>query len=118
MMVGQVITQEKFPQYLYHPDKEGFRRVDDLKEKTEAVREGWSAGYRHQEYPKMMYHVVLEPKEVKNEEEELALIDAGWEKSPVAFSEEKVIDTKIAQNKAEAKELANKKAILKEGKAA
>ena len=117
-MIGQVITQEKFPQFLYHPSKEGSRRVDDMKEKTEAVRDGWNAGYKHQDYPKMMYHVVMEPTVVNNEEEEIALIEAGWEKSPVAFSEEKAIDAKIAQNKVEAKELANKKAIIKEGKAA
>jgi hypothetical protein len=118
-MIGQVITQEKFPQYLYHPDKGGFRRVDDIKEKTEAVRDGWNLGYRHQDYPKMMYHVVLEPQQVNSQEEEIALIAAGWENSPVMFSEEKALDAKIAQNKVEAKELANKKSTLrKDGKAA
>ena len=114
MMVGQVITEEKFPQHLYHATLAGSRLVTDRKEKVEAEREGWRVGYRHQEYPKMMYHVVLDPKIVENEAEEQALVEAGWEYSPVAFSEQRVLDAKIKQTEVELKELKKKKAEIKE----
>jgi hypothetical protein len=115
--IGQVKMKKEWPLFLYHDKLDGVRRVNNDAEETEAVREGWRPGYRHQAYPKMMYHVIHEPKTVNNEDEELVLRESGWEDTPVAFTETKILQAKIAETELTLKELKKKKSAVAEGSA-
>ena len=114
MNIGQVIKKKEWPIFLYHSTLMGARRVNNDAEETEALREGWKAGYRHQTYPRTMYHVVQPPKNVENEDEELALRELGWEDSPATFTEAKAVQAKILETEVTLKELKKKREIIKE----
>jgi len=60
------------------------------------------------DYPRMLHHIVEEPKIVNNAEEEKYLIDRGWSRTPQEFSEIKAIEAKIAYHRAEALRLAER----------
>lgn len=53
-----------------------------------------------EEYPRMMYHVAKEPAIVEGADEEARLLSEGWATGPVAFSDQAVLDAKIAETKA------------------
>ena len=99
--------------FMWHPVKDGARRVDTEESYKEAQREGWTEAYRQQEYPKMMHHVIPElSREAKSEEDEQSLLEQGYEYSPATFTEKKAVQAKIAQAKAELKELEKKDRLL------
>jgi len=111
---GAVTMKEQFPQYLYHPTLLGSRRVDDEDEKLEARREGWREGYRYQEYPKMLHHPIPErSRVVNNKEEEDELVAQGYAYSPAEFTNEKILEARIAESRATLLDLEKKREVLK-----
>ncbi|MGD0229705.1 MAG: hypothetical protein ABSC19_05005 [Syntrophorhabdales bacterium] len=65
-------------------------RADGRQDETQGLKE----------YPKMMYHVAKEPTIADSPDEEARLLSGGWETRPVAFSEEALLDAKIAETEA------------------
>lgn len=57
------------------------------------------------DFPRMIYHVVLEPLIVKSEEELNSHIEKGWCLTPVLFDEIKALKAKIAFHESEAARL-------------
>jgi hypothetical protein len=60
------------------------------------------------DFPRMIYHVVEEPKIVQNADEMKMHLDRGWSRTPQTFSEVNAIRAKIAYHQAEAERLADK----------
>jgi len=69
----------------------------------------------YQDYPRMIYHIVEEPRIVQDAEEEKHYIDRGWSRTPVMFTEIRAIEAKIAWHRAEALRLAERLDELKNG---
>ena len=60
------------------------------------------------DFPRMIYHIVEDPKIVFNAEDLKYNIDRGWSMTPETFSEVKAIRAKIAYHQAEAERLTDK----------
>lgn len=49
-----------------------------------------------EQYPQMLYHVVLDPITVENEKDETYYLSKGWSRTPLLFDEIKMLKAKIA----------------------
>lgn len=61
--------------------------------------------YQHQDYPKMLFHVALEPRTVNTAEEHAKLAAEGWEESPVKRNRLAALNGQIAWHETEAARL-------------
>jgi hypothetical protein len=60
------------------------------------------------DFPRMIYHIVEDPKVVFNSEDLQFNLNRGWSMTPETFSEVKALRAKIAYHQAEAERLADK----------
>jgi len=113
--IGTIGSKRDFSKgvYLWHPEKEGTRRVDTQESYDEAIRDKWTEKYREQHYPRIMHSPNPDLSRIAhNKEEEDDLLAQGFELDPKAFTSKQVVDARIAAVEAELRQLrSNKKEI-------
>ena len=110
--IGNVGLKDEIPRegiFLYHPDHPTYKRVTKEDELELAKKEGWSTNYVHKDLPRMMHHPIPEQNRVATTPEEVKnLIEAGYEFSPSAFTEKRILEAKIKDAEATLRDLRNK----------